>query len=80
MVSKEISASKQLSYEVDIPIVLQEAKVLQLRDKLQLPYHKRVTHLLEDVFFVLDVIDVLALDDLALFHGFYSIFLTFVGL
>ena len=38
-----------------------------------LTYAERMVHLGKDVFFVFNVIDVLALNDLVLFHRLYSV-------
>ena len=44
-----------------------------------LTYAERMVHLGKDVFFVFNMIDVLALNDLVLLHGFYSILMSRVA-
>jgi len=63
VVGKKITTGEELSSEVNVAVVLEEAIIVE---------SERVVNSLKDEFLVLDVIDVLAVDDLGLLHGLDS--------
>ena len=70
MIREEISTAKELSGKVNVSIVLEEAIIFK---------RERVIYPRENDFLVLDMVNVLALDDLMLLHCFDSIFLGWIA-
>ena len=70
MIREEISTAKELSGKVNVSIVLEEAIIFK---------RERVIYPRENDFLVLDMVNVLALDDLMLLHCFDSVFLGWIA-
>ena len=76
MISEEIAALQKLTYEVDVSIVLHEAEILHLYKKVKnkkiLAYNKWMVEEFKDLLFVLNMVNVLRLNNINLFHGLDS--------
>ena len=70
MIREEISTAKELSGKVNVSFVLEEAIIFK---------RERVIYPRENDFLVLDMVNVLALDDLMLLHCFDSVFLGWIA-